>query len=62
MTPQGRLRQIPTPTNNINVALAVLIVAILLGAAGQIALKAGINSLGTKPSPGVVLRSIFSHS
>lgn len=42
------------------IALAILIVAILLGAVGQIALKAGINSLGEKPSPLVVLRSIFT--
>lgn len=43
-----------------NMALIVLIVAILLGAVGQIALKAGINTLGVKPSPVVVLRSIFT--
>lgn len=42
------------------IALAVLIVAILLGAVGQIALKTGINLLGEKPPPLVVLRSIFT--
>ena len=41
-------------------ALTVLIVAILLGAAGQIALKTGINQLGEKPSPLTVLRSILT--
>jgi drug/metabolite transporter (DMT)-like permease len=42
------------------IALAVLVVAILLGAVGQIALKSGINLLGEKPPPLVVLRSIFT--
>ena len=42
------------------IALSVLIVAILLGAVGQIALKSGINTLGYKPAPTVVLRSIFT--
>lgn len=41
-------------------ALIVLIVAILLGALGQIALKTGINQLGVKPAPLVVLASIFT--
>lgn len=43
-----------------NMALIVLIVAILLGAVGQVALKTGINLLGVKPSPVVVLSSIFT--
>ncbi|MEI6503213.1 MAG: EamA family transporter [Armatimonadota bacterium] len=42
------------------IALAVLIAAILLGAVGQIALKTGINLLGEKPAPLLVLRSIFT--
>jgi drug/metabolite transporter (DMT)-like permease len=42
------------------IALAVLLVAILLGAVGQIALKSGINTLGHKPAPLVVIRSIFT--
>lgn len=42
------------------IALLVLVVAIMLGAVGQIALKTGLNSLGYKPAPLVVLRSIFT--
>jgi drug/metabolite transporter (DMT)-like permease len=42
------------------IALCILIVAIMLGAAGQIALKAGINQLGHKPPVLTVLRSIFT--
>ncbi len=42
------------------IALIVLIVAILLGAVGQISLKTGINMLGHKPPPLIVLRSIFT--
>jgi len=42
------------------IAMSILIVGILLGAAGQIALKTGINALGAKPAPGVVLRAIFT--
>ena len=40
--------------------LALLIVAILLGATGQIALKTGLNLLGESPSALVVLRSILT--
>jgi len=40
--------------------LALLIVAILLGATGQIALKTGLNLLGESPSVLVVLRSILT--
>jgi len=42
------------------IALTVLIVAVLLGALGQIFLKVGINELGVRPAPLVVLRSIFT--
>lgn len=42
------------------IALTVLIAAVLLGAAGQIFLKLGINELGVRPAPLVVLRSIFT--
>lgn len=42
------------------IALVLLLVAILLGATGQIALKTGLNLLGEKPSPLVVLRSILT--
>lgn len=42
------------------IALAILVVAISLGAIGQIALKTGINALGHKPAPLLVLRSIFT--
>jgi drug/metabolite transporter (DMT)-like permease len=42
------------------IALILLVVAILLGAAGQISLKTGLNLLGDKPSPLVVLRSILT--
>lgn len=42
------------------IAMAILLVAILLGAAGQIALKSGLNQLGSKPSPVKVLKSIFT--
>ena len=42
------------------IALTVLVVAILLGAVGQIALISGINLLGEKPPPTVVLKSIFT--
>ncbi len=41
------------------IALGVLLIAILLGACGQIALKTGLNRLGVRPAPLVVLRSIF---
>jgi multidrug transporter EmrE-like cation transporter len=42
------------------IALLILVVAISLGAVGQIALKTGINALGEKPAPLTVLRSIFT--
>jgi drug/metabolite transporter (DMT)-like permease len=42
------------------IALSILLVGILLGAAGQIAFKTGINALGPKPAPGVVLKAIFT--
>lgn len=47
------------------IALSILIVAILLGAVGQIAIKSGLNELarGTasgKPSPVMVVKSIFT--
>lgn len=42
------------------IALVLLLVAILLGATGQIALKTGLNLLGEKPSPILVLRSILT--
>lgn len=42
------------------IAMSILVVAIMLGAAGQIALKTGLNQLGAKPSPVVVLKSIFT--
>jgi len=42
------------------IALAILVVAITLGAVGQIALKTGINALGDKPAPLTVIRSIFT--
>ena len=42
-------------------ALLVLLLAIALGAAGQILLKAGVNQLGERPSPLIVLRSIFTN-
>ena len=41
-------------------ALALLIVAICLGATGQIALKTGLNQLPPKPAVGTVLRSILT--
>lgn len=41
-------------------ALLVLVFAILLGAVGQVCLKTGINLLGVKPAPLVVLSSIFT--
>jgi len=42
-------------------ALLVLLLAIALGAAGQILLKAGVNQLGVRPAPLLVLRSIFTN-
>ena len=43
------------------IALALLIVAISLGAAGQVCLKAGLTTLGVNPPVGVVLASIVKN-
>ncbi len=43
------------------IALAILLLAIALGAVGQICLKAGISQLGFKPPPPKVLASIFTN-
>jgi drug/metabolite transporter (DMT)-like permease len=50
----------PTKRKTMIIAMSILIVAIMLGAAGQIALKSGLNQLGAKPAPVVVLKSIFT--
>jgi drug/metabolite transporter (DMT)-like permease len=42
-------------------AIALLIVAILLGVAGQIFLKAGVSSLGKNPGVGAVLLSVVKN-
>lgn len=42
------------------VPVVVLLVAIGLGVVGQILMKLGLNRLGEKPSPVLVLRSVFS--
>jgi drug/metabolite transporter (DMT)-like permease len=42
------------------IAMTILVTAIMLGAVGQVALKSGINQLGVKPPPLIVIRSIFS--
>jgi multidrug transporter EmrE-like cation transporter len=42
-------------------ALALLFVAIALGAAGQVLLKSGLRQLGTRPPPEVVIKSIVSN-
>lgn len=42
-------------------AVAVLLLAISLGAAGQILLKSGLSQLGSHPRPLVVLASIFTN-
>ncbi len=42
-------------------ALGLLMVAICLGATGQILLKAGLKQLGEKPAPLTVLASIFTN-
>lgn len=42
------------------IAIIILLVAVCIGAVGQIALKMGINALGDKPAPLTVLRSIFT--
>lgn len=57
----GRYRPIFTPKQRtMTIALAILVVAILLGAVGQVALKTGINQLGVRPAPLVVIQSIFT--
>jgi drug/metabolite transporter (DMT)-like permease len=43
-------------------ALALLFVALCLGSLGQVLLKSGINMLGVKPPPLLVLRSIVTNS
>jgi drug/metabolite transporter (DMT)-like permease len=40
-------------------ALALLLVAICLGATGQVLMKTGLRALGTQPSPATVVLSIF---
>jgi len=40
--------------------VAVLIIAISLGVMGQILLKLGLNRLGEKPPPVLVLKSVFT--
>lgn len=42
------------------IALSILLVAVLLGAAGQISLKFGLNQLEDRPAPLTVLASIFT--
>lgn len=42
-------------------ALAILILAISLGAAGQVLLKSGVAQLGERPSVPMVLGSIFTN-
>jgi multidrug transporter EmrE-like cation transporter len=44
------------------IALALLFVAISLGAAGQILLKAGLKELGERPAPLIVLKSIVTNA
>ncbi len=41
------------------IALALLLVAIGLGAAGQVLIKAGLSALGASPSPATVVMSLF---
>ncbi|MFP3903456.1 MAG: hypothetical protein ACLFWB_04350 [Armatimonadota bacterium] len=41
------------------IGLAILLVAIALGAAGQLLLKTGVNSLGADPTPLYVLKSFI---
>lgn len=43
------------------IALTILVVAICLGAAGQVCLKAGVTTLGVNPPVGVVLASIVKN-
>ena len=42
-----------------HLALVLLLVAICLGAAGQVSIKTGLNRLGARPSPVVVVASLF---
>ncbi|MFO7948522.1 MAG: EamA family transporter [Armatimonadota bacterium] len=42
------------------IGLAILLVAIALGAAGQLLLKAGVNTLGEDPTPIYVLKSFIT--
>jgi drug/metabolite transporter (DMT)-like permease len=42
-------------------ALAILLLAILLGAIGQVLLKSGVSQLGRSPAPLMVVRSIFTN-
>lgn len=41
-------------------AIAILLLAIALGVAGQILMKLGLNRLGERPSPVVVLKAILT--
>jgi len=41
------------------IALALLLVAICLGAAGQVLIKTGLRALGQSPSPATVILSLF---
>ena len=40
--------------------IGILLVAISLGAAGQIFLKSGVNTLGDKPAPLTIIKSIVT--
>ncbi|MGQ9732538.1 MAG: EamA family transporter [Candidatus Zipacnadales bacterium] len=40
-------------------ALSLLLVAICLGATGQVLIKIGLRNLGTHPTPAVVVMSLF---
>jgi len=42
-----------------HLALVLLLIAICLGAAGQVLIKWGLTQLGQSPSPGVVVASLF---
>jgi len=41
------------------IALSLLLVAICLGAAGQVCIKTGLRALGQSPSPATVVLSLF---
>jgi multidrug transporter EmrE-like cation transporter len=43
-------------------ALGILVLAICLGAMGQIFLKSGVSQLGAHPAPALVLRSILTNA